>query len=178
MLLSIYVCNGLDDWTGPVRCLSLSSVICWIRSGTLVWKLISSQSCFSQMKRLMVEIELNSSFIQMFCYLDARQHCTGHLNSGPVIKWWSEDRSVNRMVIWISNYHGTGHQNSKPFNKQTNPHDLDTELVCYSDPHCIYKLTSYLSFKFNNWTFGKLFIGKQLTLFTLFVFEWFIVVSL
>ena len=30
----------------------------------------------------------------------------------------------------------TRHLNCKPFNYQTNPHDLNTELVCYSDPHC------------------------------------------
>ena len=40
------------------------------------------------------------------------------------------------MVIWIPNYHGTGHLNSKPFNDRTNPSDLKTKLVCFSDPHC------------------------------------------
>ena len=25
-------------WTGPLACLSLSSVICWIRSDPLIWK--------------------------------------------------------------------------------------------------------------------------------------------
>ena len=53
---------------------------------------------------------------------------TGHLNSGPVFKWWSEYWSVNQMVIWIPNYHGTGHLNSKPFDERTNTHDLNTVL--------------------------------------------------
>ena len=41
----VCACNRLDDRTGPLACLSLSSVRYWIRSGTWVWKLISSQSC-------------------------------------------------------------------------------------------------------------------------------------
>ena len=58
-----------------------------------------------------------------------------HYSNGLVFKWWSEYWSVNQMVIWIQNYHGTGHLNSKPFEDQTNPHDLNTKLVCYSDPY-------------------------------------------
>ena len=50
--------------------------------------------------------------------------------SGPVFKWWSEYLSFNQMVIWIPNYHGTGHLNSKPFDDWTNPPDLNTKLVC------------------------------------------------
>ena len=42
------------------------------------------------------------------------------------------------MVIWILNYQGTRHLNSEPFNYPTNLHDLNTELVRYSDPHCIW----------------------------------------
>ena len=42
------------------------------------------------------------------------------------------------MVIWILNYHGTRHLKSEPFNYPTNLHDLNTELVRYSDPHCIW----------------------------------------
>ena len=34
-------------------------------------------------------------------------------------------------------YHGTGHLNSEPFYEKANPHDLNTELVRYSDPHFI-----------------------------------------
>ena len=67
----------------------------------------------------------------------------GHLNSRPVFKWWSESWYINQMVIRIPNYHDTGHLNSKPLNNGTTLHDLITELVCYSDPHCIKK------FKFN-----------------------------
>ena len=62
---------------------------------------------------------------------DAQYHGTGHQSSRPVFKWWS----VNQMVTWIPNYHGTGHLNSKPFDERATPHDLTTELVCYSDPH-------------------------------------------
>ena len=43
----------------------------------------------------------------MVCYSDG----TGHLNSNsrPVFKWWSEYQFINKMVIWIPNYHGTSH---------------------------------------------------------------------
>ena len=57
--------------------------------------------------------------IQMVCYLDG----TGHLNSRPVFKWWSECRSVNQTVIRIPNYHGVRDRNSEPFNEQSNSHD-------------------------------------------------------
>ena len=78
--------------------------------------------------------------IQMVFYSDAWYNGNRHLNSGPVFKWWSEYRSINQMVIWILNYHGTGPPKSKPFDERINPHDLNTELVCYSDPHCIWNL--------------------------------------
>ena len=29
------------------------------------------------------------------------------------------------------------HRNSEPFQEQTNPHDLNTKLALYSDPHFI-----------------------------------------
>ena len=51
----------------------------------------------------------------MVCYSDAQYHGNKHLNSGPVLKWWSEYLSVNQMVIWTMNYHSTGYLNSKPF---------------------------------------------------------------
>ena len=35
-------------------------------------------------------------------------------------------------------YSGHG-LNSKPFDNRTNPHDLNTKLVSYSDPYCILK---------------------------------------
>ena len=35
------------------------------------------------------------------------------------------------MVIWIRNYHGTGHVDSEPFNEQKIPHDLNTKLVFF-----------------------------------------------
>ena len=53
-----------------------------------------------------------------------------------LFKWWSEYRSVNQMVIWILNYHGTGFWIPKTFKEQTNFHDLNTKLASYSDPHC------------------------------------------
>ena len=31
------------------------------------------------------------------------------------------------------NYHGDGHPNSEPFNQQTNPSELSTELIHFSD---------------------------------------------
>ena len=64
-------------------------------------------------------------------------------NSRLVFKWWSEYRSINQMVIWILNFHDTRHLNSAPFNKRTNTHDLNTQLVCFSDPHCT-ELAHYL----------------------------------
>ena len=73
--------------------------------------------------------------IQMVCYSDTQYHFTRHLNSGPVFKW-SEYWSINQMLIWIPNYHSTGHLDSEPLDDRTNPHDLNTELVCFSDPHC------------------------------------------
>ena len=30
----------------------------------------------------------------------------------------------------------------KPFNERTNPHYLNTELVCYSDHHCMFVVNS------------------------------------
>ena len=45
-------------------------------------------------------------------------------------KRWSDYWSDNQMVIWIPNYHGTEHLKSEPLDKQTNPHDLNTKLVC------------------------------------------------
>ena len=57
-------------------------------------------------------------------------------NNRPVFKWWSKYRSVNQMVIWISKYHGTELLNNKLFDQRTNPHDLNTKLVFYLDPHC------------------------------------------
>ena len=72
----------------------------------------------------------------MVCYSDAQDYGNGHLNSGLSLKWWSEYGSVNQMVIWITNYHGIRHLNSKPFGDQTDFHHLNTELVCYSDPQC------------------------------------------
>ena len=80
----------------------------------------------------------NLFLIQMVCYSDARYYCTGHLNSGLIFKWWSEYRSINQMVIWIPNYHGTRHLNSKPFDEQTNPHDRNTKLVRYLDPQWVH----------------------------------------
>ena len=44
--------------------------------------------------------------------------------------------SINQMMIWMLNHNVTGHLNIEPFDKQTNPHELNTKLVCYSDPHC------------------------------------------
>ena len=76
--------------------------------------------------------------IQKVCYSDSPYHGTGHLNNRLVfIKWWSEYRSVNQTGIWMPNYHGTRNLNSKPFDERTNLHDLNTKLVCYSDPYCI-----------------------------------------
>ena len=76
----------------------------------------------------------------MVCYSDAQHHSTVNLNSGPVFKRWFVCQSINQMVIRILNYHGTRHLNSKPFDEQTNRHDLNTKLVSYSDPHCINRL--------------------------------------
>ena len=58
----------------------------------------------------------------------------GHLNSGPVFKWWSVYLSINQTVICIRNYHGTGHLNIESFDKQTNPNDLNTQIVCSTNP--------------------------------------------
>ena len=41
-------------------------------------------------------------------------------------------------MIWIPNYHGTGHPNCKLFNNQTNPNDLNSKLVCHSDLHSVH----------------------------------------
>ena len=41
---------------------------------------------------------------------------------------------VIQMVCYSD--HGTGHLNSKPVDERTSPQDLNTKLVCYSDPHC------------------------------------------
>ena len=68
-------------------------------------------------------------------------------NYGPVFKWWSKYKSADQMVIWILNIHGTVHLNSEPFNEQTNPLDLNSKLVCYSDPHCICPWTAKLEWK-------------------------------
>ena len=35
-----HVCYECRSWTGPLACLSLSSVISWIWSGTSIWKLV------------------------------------------------------------------------------------------------------------------------------------------
>ena len=40
-----HICKVFDDRTGPLACLSLSSIMSWIRSGTSIWKLLLSQSC-------------------------------------------------------------------------------------------------------------------------------------
>ena len=60
----------------------------------------------------------------MFCFIYTR-HCKIDI----AISYTSEYRSVNQMLNW------------KPFNDQTNPHDLNTKLVCYSDHHFIQILT-------------------------------------
>ena len=49
-----------------------------------------------------------------------------------VVWYWS----INQMVIWTPNFHGTWHLNCEPFDERANPHDPNTKLVCYSDPHC------------------------------------------
>ena len=84
--------------------------------------------------------------IQMVRQSDAWYHGTGYLSSGLVFKWWSEYQSVNQMVIWIPNYHGTGHLKSERFDEQTNLHDLNAKLVCHSDPHCNRMIQSSLVF--------------------------------
>ena len=38
-----------------------------------------------------------------------------------------------------------GHLYGEPFDERTNPHDLNTKLVCYLDPHCIWNLNSDFS---------------------------------
>ena len=63
-----------------------------------------------------------------------------NLNSGPDF--------VNQMVIWIPKYHGTGHLNSEPFHESINPHDLNTQLVCHSDPYCHYNFQMTLPANF------------------------------
>ena len=47
---SIYVTDSVLSWAGPLACLSLPSVISWIRSDTPIWKLALSQSCSSRIK--------------------------------------------------------------------------------------------------------------------------------
>ena len=74
----------------------------------------------------------------MVSYSDARYHCNRYLNSRPVCKWWSEYWSANQMVIWIQNYHGSWHLNSKPYDNCTNLRDQNTKLIPNSDPHCIW----------------------------------------
>ena len=59
-----------------------------------------------------------------------------HVEKGPQNRWWFEYWSVNQMVIWKHNYHGTGHLNSESFDNRTNSNDLNTLLVCFSDLHC------------------------------------------
>ena len=42
-------------------------------------------------------------------------------------------------------YYVNRHLNREPFHEQTNPHDLNTELVCYSDPQYTYiKIFNFL----------------------------------
>ena len=71
-------------------------------------------------------------------------------------KWWSE----------LPNYPATWHLNSKPFHKRTIPHDLNTELVRYSDPHSIY-IASYVYCMLNKiWYSYLIFLWKQDTLYS------------
>ena len=44
------VTDWLFYWAGPLACLSLPSVMSWIRSDTLIWKLAVSQSCSPRIK--------------------------------------------------------------------------------------------------------------------------------
>ena len=46
---------------------------------------------------------------------------------------------VHYSDVW---YHGTEHMNSKQFSNQMNSHDLNTKLVHYSDPYCMYNMDS------------------------------------
>ena len=66
-----------------------------------------------------------------------------------------------QMMVWIPNFHATWHLNSKPFHKQTIPHDLTTKLVRYSDPHSIY-IASYVYCMLNKtWYSYLIFLWKQ-----------------
>ena len=66
------------------------------------------------------------------------------INSRQELKWWSQYMSVDRMVILILDYHCTGHLNSKPFDKQTNPHDLNTKLwFAIQNPTPLYTALSH-----------------------------------
>ena len=71
---------------------------------------------------------------------------TGTMVAGIYItdfKWWSEYLSVKQMILSIPKCHGTGHLSTKQFNHKTNLHNLSTQLVCYSDPHCTMFLITY-----------------------------------
>ena len=56
----------------------------------------------------------------------AKRYSNGGLNTSPLNKWWSEHRIAIIPGIWISN---------TPTIEQI-PHDLNSKLVRYSDPHC------------------------------------------
>ena len=69
------------------------------------------------------------------------------------------------MVVWIPNCYATGHLNCKPFDKQTNPHDLNTKQVlnlCKANksPLSEYR-TSCLSLQFSSKNFNlKIFVDS------------------
>ena len=45
-----YLCKSMFHWAGSLACLSLPSVMSWIRPDTPIWKLALSQSCLPRNK--------------------------------------------------------------------------------------------------------------------------------
>ena len=66
-------------------------------------------------------------------YVDAQYHGIGYMNSGPVIKWWSESQSVNQKN-GDQNTKLPWHMSSEPFDNPTNPHDLNPKKFAIQIP--------------------------------------------